>query len=419
MLRELSAGVPCVFPACAFGVSPMAELVRGGLFVRGFPPDSGDHIGLEIDGEVSEFCVYRVRGEFHCEEIREANPRHLRYSEDDLTMHTLVRTRFYQDMAGDLGITGQLAEVARGIWEIGRRNLPGHGRVKVYFVEEGVGHAEITACIAKHGFKLNCVLFSERGPGNVSLPDKQVQAAQLLVRNGRFLTEAFEDLAASGPDSIPETGVDLDSTPQKLVILGEEFLMPLHKNKPLIGLKYLSMMFDQPRDTIPAWDLFLAGHPGDSDNEEDDDEDGDDPTGSGEIMTGTKRHDKRAKVRPSWEDTKMDSNTWRAVGQDLDKKRKRLESLAKQGVQTGAEARNLKKEIEELKKYLDSGQGADGRKRAIKHSDRDKARDSVRGGIKVVIQHVAKQNPARAEELRNSLDLGYDVMFKPPPDWGI
>jgi hypothetical protein len=48
----------------------MTVMVKGGLFTAGFPPDSGDHIGLEIDGDLSEFCVYRVRGEFHCEEIQ-------------------------------------------------------------------------------------------------------------------------------------------------------------------------------------------------------------------------------------------------------------------------------------------------------------------------------------------------------------
>ena len=115
----------------------------------------------------------------------------------------------------------------------------------------------------------------------------------------------------------------------------------------------------------------------------------------------------------------MDSDTRKIVGQDLAKKRNRLESLANQGVQTGSEVKNLKKEISELEKYLNAGMGVGGRKRAIKHGDRDKARDSVRGGIGVVIQHVAKQNPERAEELRNSLDLGYDVMFKPPPEWEI
>jgi hypothetical protein len=62
MLHELSAGMPCVYPACAFEVPLLAEMVRGGLFVPGFSSDSGDHIGLEVDGEMREFCVYRVRG---------------------------------------------------------------------------------------------------------------------------------------------------------------------------------------------------------------------------------------------------------------------------------------------------------------------------------------------------------------------
>ena len=73
MLRDLRSGEPCVFPACAFGVQPMAELVKAGLFRRGFPPEDGDHIGLEIDGEMAEFGVFRVREEFHCDETAMQN----------------------------------------------------------------------------------------------------------------------------------------------------------------------------------------------------------------------------------------------------------------------------------------------------------------------------------------------------------
>jgi hypothetical protein len=668
MLRELSAGEPCVFPACAFGVRPMAEMVRGGLFVPGFPPDSGDHIGLEIDGEISEFCVYRVRGEFHCEEIREANPRRLRHTEDDLTMHTLVRTRFYEFVATDLGITGQVIELGNGIWELGRKrlqgrdnskvifievgvpataleltlmrdpfmtlcllhhgkspthdwhsdktlvrgvievrdgryasdvfedlsasqkssfkisshspneindhnkslpllrsdvdpeifqekennnfltlvapdyiewksivlrslikrrnhfqafllgainmaklvdarifdsadplddlpdviwldidggdesyeivqsrdkihcykisipshcetfqseeigyeftvkdfsphklvrenfyaimagdlgittqvcrlgdglwelgrkNIAGQGRARVIFVEQGVEKNDIVACLALHGFKTNCLLFHGKPPAQISVPDKNVVSSPVLVEDGRFFTEVFEDLVASRPDSIPGTGVDLDSTPQRLVILGEEFEMPLHRGKPLIGLRYLATCFDLARQCIPVWDLFVAVKPGLSDLDR------------GLDSTGMKRSVERPSIQPVWEDAKMDAATRKIVGQDLAKKRKRLESLAEQGVTTGAEVRNLNKEVAELKKYLDEGQGINGRKRALKHGDKEKARDSVRGGIKKVIEIVENQNPARAEELRSSLDLGYDVMFKPPPDWGI
>jgi hypothetical protein len=368
---------------------------------------------------MSEFCVYRVRDVFHCEETREANPRQLRHSEDELTMHQLNRSKFYKTMADDLGIIGNPAEITAGIWEVGRRNMPGQGRAKVFYVEHGVGDAEITACIAIHGFKLNCVLFCEKTRGSIYLPDKHIQLGQIVVQNECFFTEAFQDIAAAVPDLIAETTIDMDSTPQRVVILGEEFSMPLYKSKPLIGLKYLSMLFDRPRETISAWNVFLAGHPGDASNAEDNFDDVDDLRNSEEVFTGMSYRDIRAEIRPMWDDSKMDSKTRKSIGEDLIKKKKSLQNLLNKKDKKSSEVSNLKKEIEELQKYLNSGEGADGRKRSIKHSDRDRARDSVRGGIGIVIKHISKQNPIRAKELINSIDFGYDLMFKPPPDWGI
>ena len=195
--------------------------------------------------------------------------------------------------------------------------------------------------------------------------------------------------------------------------------MPIHKGSPPIGLKYLAMLIDRARESIPVWDVFLAGHPGDSDNETAGDEDEDDLAGSEEIMTGGKFSDKRSSIRPAWEDVDMDAATRARVSRDLAAKRGELESILKRGGTAGKVITKLREDIAALEQYLNAGQGAGGRRRAIKHGDRDKARDSVRGALKTVIKHVARQSPQRADELEKSLDLGYDVMFKPPPDWGI
>jgi hypothetical protein len=364
----------------------------------------------------ADFFVYRIGKRILCEEDREANKREFWFDDEkDLRWHTLKREAFYALMSGDFGIAGPVVRLDRGIWELGRRNIPGKGRAKVFFVEQGVEKNDLIACISQHGFKLNCLLFHGKSPAQISVPDKNVVSSPVLVADGCFVTEVFEDLAASRPDLIPETGVDLDSTPQSLVILGEEFQMPLHRGKPLIGLKYLATCFDRARQCIPVWDLFVAAKPGLADIDSDSDDEADTEL----VSTGMKLSDERLIIQPGWEDVKVDSDTRKIVGQDLAKKRKRLESLAKRGIQTGVEVSKLTKEIADLKKYLDAGQGVGGRKRALKHGDKEKARDSVRGGINKVIAIVERQNPARAEELRNSLDLGYDVMFKPPPDWGI
>jgi len=421
-LRDLDAGCDSVVPTYAFGKILMAELVRSGIYEAGLPPEACDCIVLDTDSGPSEFIVYEIQKRILCEEHGNAKKREFWFNQwEELRWHTINRQAFYALMAVDFGVAGSVVRLDRGVWEIGRKNIPGYGRAKIIFVEQGVGENDLVACLVRHGFKTNCLLFHGKPPAQISVPEKSVVASSVLVMDGRFVTLVFDDLAASRSESVPETGVDLDSTPQKLVICGEDFPMPLHKGNPLIGLKYFAVLFDRAREVIPVWDLFVAAKPGLSDPDADVSNEGDeeDPTDTDQVSTGIKRSDNRPSIRPGWEDDTMDSETRKIVGQDLAKKRKRLESLTKQGVQTGSEVRNLKKEVSELQAYMDAGKGAGGRKRAIKHGDRDKARDSVRGGIGVVIQHVAKQNPTRAEELRNSLDLGYDVMFKPPPEWGI
>jgi hypothetical protein len=175
----------------------MAELVRAGLFVRGFPPENSDHIGLEIDGELAEFGVYRVRGEFHCEEVREANPRRLRHSEDELTMHTLVRTRFYECVAKDLGITGQVIELGQGIWELGRKRLPGRDSSKVIFVEAGVPAAALELTLMRDPFMALCLLHHGNSPMHDWHSDKTLVRGVVEVRDGRYASDVFEDLSAS------------------------------------------------------------------------------------------------------------------------------------------------------------------------------------------------------------------------------
>jgi len=324
-------------------------------------------------------------------------------------------------MAGDIGVSGPIVEIATGVRELGRKNIPGQGKAKIILVGQGVRENDLVARLVQDGFKTICLLYHGSPPGRVSFRDKTVVLSPVMLQAGRFVTEAIEDLAASRTESIPETWVDLESTPQKLVLCGEDFPMPMHKGTPLIGLKYIAVLFDRARECIPVWDLFVAAKPGLSDLGADGSygEEEEDPTDMEQVSTGMKLSDNLSSICPGWEDASMDPDTRKIIGQDLAKKRKRLENLAKQGVQTGSEVRNLTKKISKLKTYLDAGQGAGGRKRAIKHGDKEKARDSVRGGIKKLIEPIEKQNPARAEEFKNSLDLGYDVMFKPPPEWGI
>ncbi len=50
-------------------------------------------------------------------------------------MHTLVRKCFYELVAKDLGITGQVIDLGNGIWELGLKRLPNRDNSKVIIVE--------------------------------------------------------------------------------------------------------------------------------------------------------------------------------------------------------------------------------------------------------------------------------------------
>jgi hypothetical protein len=649
-LSELKAGLPLVVPACALGVNAMAKMVRDGLFVRGFPPESGDHIGLEIDGELSEFCVYRVHDVFHCEETREANPRQLRHSEDELTMHTLARKKFYEIMAADIGVTGQVMEVENGIWELGRKasqahenskvifieqgvpgplleltlmrdpsevifllqyetppthdwhcgktlfrgvievraelfasdafkdsspsqniakknssnphdvtstnnqsliqaetdsqisqkmknvkllrlvapdfmnwksiilstlvknnnhyqafrlgadnmkklvaakifyqakslddlpetiwldindgddlyevervdnkihclelsrnsyrensqfeqivyeftleefcphkfsrenfyalmandlgitsqvcklgnglwelgrkNIAGKGRARIIFVEQGVEQNDIVACIALHGFKTNCLLFSGRTPAEIIVPDKIITFSPVFVEGGRFITEAFEDSIAQHGVPSADTRIELAEHPPKLWICGEEFNLPDDRGRPTLGARYLAYLIENPRTLISCWDIERMVKPM-----------------LKELMSQAYGSDER-----------LDKKALRALDESIKEAKISLEEVMRDPSASQVEIDEAQSELDQLleQKQVDSGKG--GKSRLLGDTNKEKARRRVRKALDAVVAYVAKQNPAIREPLREAVGEGSDIYFNPPPDWNI
>jgi len=388
----LSAGLPCVFPACAFGVRPMADMVRGGLFVRGFPPDSGDHIGLEIDGDVSEFCVCRVRDEFHCEEVREANPRRLCHSEDDLTMHTLVRKRFYEVVATDLGITGQVIELGRGIWELGRKRLRSRDTSKVIFIEDGVPAEALELILMRDPFMVQCLLYHDKSPTHDWHSDKTLVRGVIEVRDGRYATDAFEDLLASQQESSSSTRIELEEHPPKLWICGEEFILPISSEGiPTDGCRYLAYLFDHGETPITCWDLYLAIRPEQKDK-----------------IGG-----------PGWSDEIIDEQGKLKFKAQLQEALAELREAELDPSMPADELEQAREKVDELQAQATKLFGMRGRSRQIVEGDRGKARQRVRKALKLVIEKVRSQDPATGTALAKALGEGDPIMFRPSPDWRL
>lgn len=370
----------------------MAELVRGGLFVPGFPPDSGDHIGLEIEGEVGEFCVYRVRGEFHCEEIREANPRRLRHSEEALTMHALVRPSFYELVAKDLGITGQIIDLGHGIWELGRKRLPGRDISKVIFIEAGVPAAILELTLMRERFTTLCLLHHGKSPRIDWHSDKTLVSGLIEVRDGRCASDAFEDLAASQRESSADTRIELEEHPPKLWICGEEFKLPISpEGIPTDGCRYLSYLFDHGDKPITCWDLYLAIRP-------DEKEKIGGPGWSDEIINERGKSEFKARLQEAQAELREAELDPSMPADELEKARDKVHELQEQAAKIF---------------------GKKGRSRQIVEGDRGKARQRVRKALKLVIEKVKSQDDATGAALADALGEGDPVAFRPPPDWRL
>jgi hypothetical protein len=369
----------------------MAEMVRGGLFVPGFPPDNGDHIGLEIDGEVSEFCVYRVRDEFHCEEVREANPRRLRHSEEEITMHTLVRKSFYEFVAEDLGITGRVIELGHGIWELGRKRLPGRDSSKVIFIEAGVPAAALELTLMRDSFTVLCLLHHGKSPMHDWHSDKTLVSGVIEVRDGRYASDVFEDLFASQSESSADTRIELDEYPPKLWICGEEFKLPGDRGRPTLGVLYLAHLFENPRSPISCWDVERLVNPK-----------------LKELASLTFGADPR-----------MDKDAQRALDESIKQASISLEEAKKDPGAAQFEIDEAQSELDRLleQKQADTGKG--GKSRLLGDTDKEKARRRVRKALDAVVAFVAKQNPVIREPLREAVGEGAEIYFNPPPDWEL
>ncbi len=391
MLLDLRADDDVVIPAYFFGTALMAQLAGDGVFERGFPPEIGDFIVLDIDGESSDFGVHPVRGELVCYENREANPRTLRFSVEELTLHTLRRKTFYTLMARDLDISGQVTELHRGIWELGRKSLPGRDRSKVLFVERGIREADLILCLMRDGYNTHCLLYHGELPRQLEIPGKTTVQAMLEVRDGHFVSEIFEDLAASQKATAAETRIGLEESPPKLWICGQEFRLPDDRGRPTLGVLYLAALFDCPREPISCWDLERSAKPKLE-------------TTVSAAMGSDRRLDERA-------------------AQDLNQKIREAEAelaeIEGDPNATELEIRDVARLLERLRSQKKQDTGLKGQSKLLGSSDQDKARSRVRKAIAAVIRFVGQQSPEIAKALETAIGEGKEICFNPPADWEI
>ena len=206
------------YQAFLLGADNMKKLVAAKIFYSAESLDDlPETIWLDINDGDDLYEVERVDNKIHCLELSRNSYREnsqfeqivYEFTLDEFCPHKFSRENFYALMANELGITPQVCKLGHGLWEVGRKNIAGKGRAKFIFVEQGVEKNDIVACIALHGFKSNCLLFYGKPPSVISVPEKNVIFSPIFVDSGNFLTEAFDDLAASTDDLLPCRDEDL------------------------------------------------------------------------------------------------------------------------------------------------------------------------------------------------------------------
>ena len=339
-----------------------------------------------------DFDVFPVSGGFLCHEIREANPRMLRLSEDDLRLNTLRREAFYSIMAKDLEVLGHVLELGRGIWELGRKSLPGRDRSKVIFIERDVRESDLVLCLMRDGYNVHSLLFHGDLPRTLEIPGKTTALALVDVQDGRFVSDVFEDLAASQKPTSAETGIDLVQSPPKLWICGDEFTLPTSsEGVPTDGCKYLACLLDHPLKPISCWDLYGEAHP---------------------LLQGEIGH-------AVWTDDILDQKAKQEFLRELRDARAELHEVEDDESVPEDEKAAMREKVASLLEQQGKVLGIKGRSRQITSGDHTNARQNVRKALKVVIDHVQKQNEAVGIALITALGKGDPVKFLPPPEWGI
>ena len=387
------------FQAFKLGAVNMVKLVENRIFDLAEPLDNlPDIIWLDIDGENESYEIiqssdiincYRICIPSNCKTFHSENTGY-KFTIKDFQPHKLVRENFYAAMAEDLDLTMQVCQLGIGLWELGRKNIAGLGRARFIFVEQGVEKNDIIACIALHGFKNNCLLFHGNPPAQINVPEKHVVSAQVFVTGGQFVTEIFEDLHASSQSS-SATYIDLNSTPKKLVICGEEFRLPDDRGRPTLGVLYLAQLFENPRDAISCWDIERIVKPKLKDTTS--------------IAFGA--------------DPRMDKKTQRALKESIKDARSDLINAQNDHTATPLEIDEAQSKLDGLLEQQQADTGKGGKSRLLGNSDKEKARRRVRKALDAVVMFIAKQNPAIREPLQEAIGEGAQIYFSPPPDWEL
>lgn len=396
ILSELVAGGEVGLLGLDFPTSAVrAGLVKDGILTAGQPVESGTDVFMPVGGRREWRTLVSTKDGFLAHPTRYGAKATV-VKECDGILYSLDRKALYRRVAKDLGCRhGEPEKHVPGVWSIGTKHLAKAGAAKVYIVERGVAKDVLERVVRAAHFKWIYVL----GVGAPLLAldalssqvDKVVVGGMLKANDERFFSAELEEMDSVVPPPQDGAFLDITSNPAVLVVGGVSISLPMDRGKPTAGVLLLSYLLENPYNVMPAWKL------------------------DGEVSSERRAHEDIA----FGTDAEVDDKAVAAIRGDAQNAARELASLRRRSDASEVEIKAAENEVERLMEALSKTRAPGGRRRQLGSSSAELARQRVKNNLRPVLKEIARQNPAVAEQVKSALHQGYEVMFVPPPSWGM
>ena len=396
ILSDLFAGVEIGLLGLDFPTPAVcSRLIKDGVLARGLPPEPGTEVRVTVDGR-PEWRTLVPHGQGFLAHSDRYGAMAIRISKADADLFIVDRMTLYRDIAMDLGCSRAAPERhAMGVWSIGVKHLNNVGSARVFIVEQGAAKNDLEQAIRQAVFKWLCVLAIGSPIAGLDAMGaeigKVIFGGVLESNDARFLSVALEEMDAITPPPQKGARIDIETKPALLVVNEVSLRLPMNQSHPATGVLLLNYLFEKPYTVIPIWKL------------------------ESEVFPEKRTHQDMA----FGTDDVFDEKTVASIRADAEKAARELAALRRKNDASKSEIESAEDEVERLMDALNASRTSGGRKKQLGESSSESSRQRVKNNLRKVFDEVQKQDAKIGEQLKSAVRQGYEVMFLPPPDWGM
>jgi hypothetical protein len=392
-LSELVAGAE--IGLLGFDFQPpevLSALLKDGVLRSGIRPEPGTDVRICVE----DVLEWRTLVPFKGGALAHADGRKaISLSHAEAMLHPVDRGGLYRTMVDDLSCRPDIRELAVGIWQLGTFQHPDGTRAKVVIVEQGTPPDTVAQQV--QALQYTCIFLLGMGKATVSLDSlnriagKTILHGQLGTDGDRFYCTAMDEAEDLATPSHPDTYIDINAKPPVLVVNGVSLQLPMNQSNPATGVLLLNYLFEHPCAVVPSWKLEL------------------------EVFPEKRSHQDTA----FGTDPVSDEKAVASIRTDAEKAARELAFLRRKRDASQSEIKSAEDEVERLMDALNASRTSRGRKQQLGESSSESARQRVKNNLRKVFDEVQKQDAKIGEQLKSAVRQGYEVMFLPPPDWGM